>query len=231
MGGTKRLSARGSNVARPSARGRSGGGRAVPPAAATARRRSLTAAELAWVALVPCGVVAVLAIALLGPPLGHALFQPGSETLWPPGWWETEGHPEPVKHGRYLLAALAPLLLAVAILVSPRWDVQMRPQIVRAIVFASYALVSALVAVSLLDQNLIFDARRRAPAIFALGTVITAASLMSVAMLGMRQRGMTARLAELSRETRTRRVAGLTIAVLFIDDMAAEGRHDGPDSR
>ena len=51
--------------------------------------------------------LALVAILALGPPLGHALFRPvpPAEALWPPGWPESAGRPEPVELGRYLVAA------------------------------------------------------------------------------------------------------------------------------
>jgi hypothetical protein len=101
------------------------------------RARTLGAAEVAWIALPPFALLAVAAIVLLGPPLGHAVFAPGSEQLWPPGWWETMGHPEPAKQGRYLVAALAPLLLAGTILVGARRGVRLRSRTVGALAFTS----------------------------------------------------------------------------------------------
>ncbi len=42
-------------------------------AGGTERVRALAPGEAAWVALVPCALVALGAILLLGPPLGHLL--------------------------------------------------------------------------------------------------------------------------------------------------------------
>jgi hypothetical protein len=84
------------------------------------RSHRLTAPEIAWIALPPCTVLAVAAIVVLGPPVGHLLFSPGGDRLWPPGWWETNGHREPVKHGRYVVATLAPALLFLAIVAGSR---------------------------------------------------------------------------------------------------------------
>jgi len=177
--------------------------------------RPSSAAEVAWVVLVPCTIVTVVAIILLGPPLGHAIFSPGSDQLWPPSWWEATGHPEPVKQGRFVLAVLAPLLLAAVILVCSRRDLRLRPQMVRAMTFTSYALVLALVVASLRTQHLAFNIGQPAPPIFGRGAVIVAASLVLVAMIVLRRRVVTDWIVRLVRETRVRRGAGLAIATAF----------------
>lgn len=173
-------------------------------------------AELAWVALIPCAALAAIAIALLGPALGHALFAPGSERLWPPGWWEAEGTPEPVKQGGYVIAALAPALLVAAVLAGSRRRLALRPRVARAISYAAYALVLALVAVALLNQNAVIVPTIAAPPLFGLGEVVAAAALVLAAVLALRSPAVAARAAELVRETRARRIAALAAAVAFV---------------
>src|ERR1051325_4936040 len=56
-----------------------------------ARARALRPVEVAWIALVPWALVTFAALMLLGPPLGRAFFEPGSEALWPPGTPNTIG--------------------------------------------------------------------------------------------------------------------------------------------
>ncbi len=84
-----------------------------PVGAATATRvrertRPLRVEEIAWLALVPCALVAVAAIVVLGPPLGRAFFEPTGEVI--PG---IPARPEPTERARYALALLAPLLFAL----------------------------------------------------------------------------------------------------------------------
>jgi hypothetical protein len=196
-------------VARASAAG-------ADPATDPPRPRALSAAELAWIALLPCAIVAVLAIVLLGPPLGHLLFPRSSDELWPPSWWEATGNPEPVKQARYLLALLAPALLVAVVLAGTRRPVTLRPRTVRALTSSSYAAVTALVAVALLEQHPFVLPGIPAPAVFDLTTVIAAALLLLVATLALRRPGSRARIAALTRETRTRRTASLAIAVGFL---------------
>lgn len=183
---------------------------------ASPRGRTISPAEIAWIALIPCAILSVAAIVVLGPPVGHALFSPGSDPLWPPSWWEAEGHPEPVKQARYLIAVAAPLLLAVAILVMSRREVVLRPRTVRAITFTSYGLVLALVAVALLKQYAVIVPGVAAPPLFGVGMAATAAALVMVALIALRSGSVTTRIAGLARETRARRYACLAIAVSFV---------------
>lgn len=187
-----------------------------PVAVAPARMRTLSAGEVAWIALIPCAVLGVLAIALLGPPVGHALFAPGSERLWPSGWWETQGTPEPVKQGRYVLAVLAPLLLVAAIAAAARRRPALRPSTTHALVVVANALVVGLVAVALLRQDAVILPGVRAPALFGVGDAIAAGALLLAALVALRHAPLAARVAQLARETRARRIAALAAAIAFV---------------
>jgi hypothetical protein len=178
--------------------------------------RAIDAAELAWIALLPCALASAAVIALLGPPLGHVLFPPGSDELWPRDWWEAAGQAEPVKHARYLLAAAAPLLLAAVVLAGSRRELRLPSRRVRAITYASYAAVVAVVAVSLIEQNLLFGVGEPAPTIFGPGTILAAAALVPVGIALFGRRAVTARIAKLARETSARRAVSLAIAVVFV---------------
>ncbi|MGN6189973.1 MAG: hypothetical protein ACTHOE_13855 [Conexibacter sp.] len=198
------------------------------PDGGPARRRlstrpaTLDAAEIAWLALLPSALIAVLAIVFLGPPLGHALFTHASDRLWPPGWWETTGHPEPAKQGRFLIAALAPLLLAAAVLAGARRRIALSPRTVRVLSLASLALVLGLIAVALLEQHPTFTGpeepvQDRVAPLFGLDKVLAAAAIVAVSIAVLhRRRSLANRLVELTRETRPRRWAALGIAVAFV---------------
>src|SRR6478735_1038660 len=83
--------------------------------AAPARPREPTAQEMAWLALLPCAAVVVLAIVLLGPPLGRAIFPRNVVTFLPSIQAILAPRPEPTEQARFLLALLGPLLLSGAI--------------------------------------------------------------------------------------------------------------------
>lgn len=190
-------------------------------ATGAATARTLAPAEIAWVALIPCALVALAAIVVLGPPLGHLLVRPSSDALWPPGWWEAQGSPEPVERGRYALAALAPALLAAAVVMGTRRGLALGPRTIRAVTLASQLLLLAVVVVAVLAQNavilvddppLLNQPHRE---IFGFGSIAAAAALLAAALLALRRHGVAARLARLARETRGRRATGLAIAVLL----------------
>jgi hypothetical protein len=179
------------------------------------RPRMPTAAEVGWVALIPCALVAALAILLLGPPLGHVLFPRPSEGLWPPGWWESQGHADPVKQGRYVVAIVGACLLPTAILVAARRKPTLRLGTLHAYELLGSALLCGVVALSLLRENLYVSDSRAAPSIFGPGTALAAASLVILAMIAMSRPGVMSWTATLISETRGRRWAALAIATCF----------------
>jgi hypothetical protein len=188
---------------------------------ASDRPRALTPAETAWIVLIPCAIVMLAAIAVVGPPLGHALVRRGSDALWPPDWWQTKGTPEPVKHGRFALALLAPLVLAGAILVGSRRPRQLRARTIRALTLAGQAAVLAVVVVAVLGQrNLILTDQRltsewKLTPIFSVGMLVVAAALVTVAAIALRRHRVIAWIGERARERPALRAACLGIAIVF----------------
>lgn len=185
------------------------------------RPSALTVPELAWIALIPCALVGIAAIVFVGPPLGHALFSHSSDSLWPPNWWETTGRPEPTKHGRVIVAALAPLLLVSTILVGARRRIALAPRTVRWLSLTSSALVLTAVAVALVNQHPTFTGPEEplqapVPAIFGLGEIAVAAALVALAVVALHRGVLAERIAALARETRVRRRAALGIAIVIV---------------
>lgn len=179
------------------------------------RVRALTPAEAAWVGLVPCALVALVAILLLGPPLGHLLVRPGGDALWPPGWWEARGQPEPVKQGRFALAVLAPLLPIAVVAVNARRPLRMRARTIRAVADASQAALLAYVAVMLLAQRNVLDAGRHLEAVFSVGMLALAAAIAAAVAIAPRADRIRDAVARLARERLTTRVACVAIAAGF----------------
>lgn len=178
-----------------------------------ADRQPLTPAALAWIALLPCSALAVASIVVLGPPLGHVLFSRGTDALWPTGWWEATGHAEPVKHARYLLAVLAPILLAAAVLVGTWRGAALPPRIARALVATSQVAVAGCAAALLLHQNVLYNVGQPAPPVFGLVRATVAAALVSISVFALRRRAVAERVAELVRETPARRAVTLAVVV------------------
>ena len=190
---------------------------AAAASAATERARRLSAGELAWVAAIPCALIVLVAALLLGPPLGHALFPHGSDALWPPSWWEATGRAEPTKHARYLIATLAPLLLAGAILLGLRRRWALHPGATRALALASQVALVAVVAFGLLGQQgtIAFGSLTHPPrAIFGIPTLAAAAAILPATLLALRDERLGARIARIVRETAARRRIGFAVAAL-----------------
>jgi hypothetical protein len=93
----------------------------------------------------------LLAIGVLGPPLGKALFAPPGGVRF----WETSlpgVHPEPIEHARYVLALGAPPLLAVLVCVAQRLSLRLRPSTVRMAVRGIEVIGVAFAVVCLVAQ-------------------------------------------------------------------------------
>jgi hypothetical protein len=83
--------------------------RVAPPGAATT----------AWLCAIPCALVVLLAILVLGPPLGRLLHPVHAGYRFFHNFRPIV-HPEPVEQGRVLVALAAPLLLALATIAASR---------------------------------------------------------------------------------------------------------------
>jgi hypothetical protein len=188
---------------------REGTSAAVQPVRANGepRSRTLIPAETAWIALIPCGILMLATIMLVGPPLGRTLFRPGTgaDVLWPPGWWEAGGNHEPVKHGRYILAVVAPLVLALAIFALARVRPRLQPRVIRGLVLAGQASVLAFVVVGVLGERHVFSGRELA----------IAAALVAVGAVACRRERAVTWVTELARERRLVRIASFAIAAAF----------------
>jgi hypothetical protein len=179
-------------------------------------RRALEAAELAWLAVLPCAALVAAAVLLLGPPLGHALFAPGADRFWP----NTEVHPEPVEHARFVLALLGAPLGAAALLLLARRLPRLDPRVARILIALAQACTVVFLALMLLAQREVLLHAAVYPVlpvdVFSLPTIVAALALAPLLALGARQRTLVARLAGLARETPGRRVGCLIVAVVLI---------------
>jgi hypothetical protein len=179
------------------------------------RTRPLAPADVAWMALIPTAAISLAAVLLLGPPLGRVLFPHGHDLLWPPTWVLATGRAEPTKHARYVIAALAPLLLAAVVLLGSRRRWSLPPRTTRAVVLASELALVAFVAFGLLgQQGAISPGSLQHPPqpIFALAT-LAGAAVFVVATLGVLRSGrLAAPIARALRETTARRRTGMALA-------------------
>jgi hypothetical protein len=190
---------------------------------ATTRPRALTPAEIAWAASIPCALLTLAAIVVLGPPLGHALLRPGSDALWPPTWAIAQGQPEPVEQGRFLLAVLAPPLYALAVLAASRRPPRLHPQAIRAIVWSGQVGALAFVVLAVLAQNGVVPAGREVSAYFGTRMFEVAAAIVAATLLVMRRERVRERIAHLALERTATRIACAAIAVAFSATWLIEG--------
>lgn len=189
--------------------------RSGDPLPAAARPRPLEAGAAAWLAVLPCALVTLLAIVLLGPPLGHAFFARGTERFWP----KTPVAPEPVEHARFLLALAGAAGGDAAVVALARRAPRLRPDLVRRLALAGQLGAVAFVALALLGQNGVFFRGYVPPStlehIFKPAT-LAAAALFALALAALlRRRPLVEALAHAARDTRARRLASATIAVLL----------------
>jgi hypothetical protein len=195
---------------------------AAPNAARPARRGARTAVEadaLAWLLAVPVALLAVAAIALLGPPLGRLLHSGGSPyTFWEELSWAVM--PEPTEQGRFLLAIAAPLLLAGALAATARRPLALPPRLTRAAVpLAQAALIALLAACVVVQQRLVYEVPIYQVGVshrwryFTPATLVVAAALTGAAAVVLARPVLRARAAALLRETDRRRLAAALLAV------------------
>ena len=140
----------------------------------------LTAAQAAWLALLPCALVTAAVALVLGPAVGHVLFSPRGEALWPREAIYIFGEPEPVEHGRFVVALLGPVLLAATVLAG-RPRLRLRPSALRLLEVASQVvLIVAVLAATLAQRG---NAYRSLPPSWAIFTPLALVGAAAVAAL------------------------------------------------
>jgi hypothetical protein len=186
------------------------------PGTARAAARALTPAELAWLALIPCALLALAALVALGPPLGDAIVRSDPDPLWPVNWWTTVGEPQPLQQGRSAIALLAPVALAAAILWGARRAPRLSRRAVQTITLVSQSLVVALVVLAVLGQRnaVLADPFRPLPPIFGVRAFAVAGLLVAVALVALRRTWLADALARLSRDTTAGAVVCFGVAAL-----------------
>jgi hypothetical protein len=185
----------------------------------------IDAATAAWTAVLPCAAVAVVAIVLLGAPVGR-LLEAGQPFHLLPGGVPQPFRPEPTEHGRYSIALAAPLLLvwATASLVRRPSAVPARLAAGAALV-AQVALLATVVAALIGQQRLVYGPLYTAThefsyqhPYFSPATLLMAAVLATTLTLGIRSIGVRETLASRLEPTRARALlaTGLAAAVTVV---------------
>lgn len=173
-----------------------------------------------WLAVVPTAVIVLLAIVLLGPPLGDLLLGSGQLELWPR--FRELVRPEPTEQARYLIALTAPLLLTAIAVWLARDRIRVAAITRRRLVLATQWAVVAFLAACLVLQRLhTFPAEENGltpstVAYFSPATLVAAAALSVAAVLAATS-PRAARLRDrLAHESPTRAWCGIAIAVVMV---------------
>jgi len=194
---------------------------AARPARSGAREVTVGPDALAWLLAVPFALVAIAAIALLGPPLGRLLHSGGNPyTFWRDLRWAVV--PEPTEQGRFLLALAAPLLFAGALAAVVRRGVSVPARVASLGVPLAQALLLALAAVCVVvQQRLVYEAPIYQAGVshrwryFTPVTLAAAVVLAAGAFVVLDRPARRGRVAAALRETNRRRLLALIGAILL----------------
>lgn len=186
---------------------------------AVAASKSLDAAVIAaWVAMTAACAGALVAMLVLGPPLGALLAPEGGARFWPGIAWMVR--PEPTEHARYLLALLAPALLALLTLLLVRRPLPLATAASARLVTTLEALaVAALAACFVLQRTAVFHRPYgRTPHVvyFTVPTLIVSAVLALALAAVCRRASLLERARVWTAESPARAAIAAAIAVLAV---------------
>lgn len=198
------------------------GVRATTPAAGIAARTASAPAELAWLLVLPCALLLLVAIALLGPPLGSLLFPRPDIAFWNSPIVTLAIRPEPTEQARFLIALAGPVGLSVLLVWLRERPLPLGPTAKVVLVQAAQVLLVTFLAITVIAQyRFTYDASysgseafRRV--YFTPATLIVAALVAAAVAVLLRRDALVARIAALARETRALRIGALVAAVLFV---------------
>lgn len=180
--------------------------------------RALSLGEIAWASVLPCALVTVGAIVVAGPPLGRLFLEPTGETIYP----GAAIRPEPVEHGRYLVALLGPALLALVLALGARRRVALPSAAARVAVAAGQLAAVAFVLLAILTPYALTADLLPVPhaptKFFRPPTLLFAAAFTLLLAWGLRSRPLLARVARAAAERRATLVACGAVAVAFTAD-------------
>jgi hypothetical protein len=187
------------------------------PARIAARPRSapLSAAQLAWVAAPACALATLVALRLLAPVLGRAFFDP-APVLWPHGpAFYVVGESDPLKHGRYVVSLLGPLLLAAVVLAGSRRPPRLPLAVTSALVLASQLLLAlGLALATRAEWHVVYRGVPAVWRIFTPRTIVVALALAALIVALPRVAAVSRGLARLRSEGRAVVGACWAVAVL-----------------
>jgi hypothetical protein len=196
------------------------GGARIAAVPAAGRTRTLTTGDAGWLVAIAAVALGLLAIAVLGPPLGRTLLTPDPVRFWEV--FQAEVNPEPVEQGRYLVAVAAPLLLAACGLIAGRRPSRPASVLTEALVVMAQALVAAFVVACLLQQHELFgplyppSGRMPRPIDYFTTATIVAAAAGTLVVMGLARTRVWDTLVAWMRETRVRTIVAGALALVAV---------------
>jgi hypothetical protein len=193
---------------------------AAHPARSDARV-TVEPAALAWLLAVPVAAIAVVAIVLLGPPLGRLLHSGSNPYTF---WQELRSAvvPEPTEQGRFLIALAAPLLFVGVLAATARRRPTLPARITAvAIPLAQAATLAFAVVCIVVQQRLVYEVPIYQQTIFhrwryfTPATLVAASAIAAGAFVVLDRPQWRARAASWLRETDRRRLVAALLAVLL----------------
>jgi hypothetical protein len=193
--------------------------RADAPAQAGIEHGKLDPRVAAWIAAAPAAALTIVAIVVLGPPLGAWLL--ATPHL---GFWREMPRftlrPEPTEQGRYLIALTAPLVLVALML----WLMRRAPRAIaaraRAIALATEAAALLVVVACFVAQRLQapqnYTGDRRPVVYFTLASIAVAVAIAVAIAAAVRSAGVRALAQRWLGESRARRAGALAVALIAI---------------
>jgi len=180
-----------------------------------------SAGTAAWLCAIPCALLVLTAMLVVGPPLGHVVVPDGSHARFLPAF-QPYVRPEPTEQGRFLIALSAPLLLSLATLLLAR----RRPRISQqaqsiSVSLAEGAAVALVLACFVWQAHTLYGLDYVTPpapvgwSYFSTATLLAAAAFALAASLALGHRTVHAGLRRLRRESSRRRAAAIGIAVVM----------------
>jgi hypothetical protein len=204
-----------------STQSRSRARRRVAAAERDAQTPPLLPQDAAWLLLVPCAAVVLLAMLVLGPPLGKLLFPAQPLTFWPLQLIFVK--PEPTEQARFLIALTGPVLLAGGVLWSAARGPQLDPALVARLKLAVQVLGLLTIVVCLIVQRryvfgpfYLSSSPSPHTYYFTIPALAVALALALAAVVALPRERVRARLAALGGESRAWRVGAAAAAVVGI---------------
>jgi hypothetical protein len=183
------------------------------------RRPLADPGDAAWLCALPCALVAVAAIALLGPALGRILY-PSQDSVTYLAAWVPYLKPEHAEQARFLLSLGVPILLALAtVLALRRRPVLSRGLVAVAVPAAQLLMALVVVAAVVAQRGLRFGPEYTRQAgltihwvYFTVPTLVVGSVLAAALVLALRSAAARGRAVAWLRESRARRAAAVTLA-------------------